>query len=206
MSEKENKEEPAFIDPEEANDAAPLSEVEELRLELEQQVQSGKDAQERCLRIQAEFENYKKRSQKDQIEQTKYANERLIKETLPVIDNLERAIEHSKESRDFEKMLEGVDMIQKQFLDVLDKFGVKPIESLNQAFNPFFHQSVGYVDIEADSDVEENHVVNEAQKGYVINDRVLRPSLVLVGKEKAPSVDGKNEKNRTDTQGEKGPS
>ncbi len=195
MTEGEEKKDQA---PEDANeegqsnptdkDVPPLSEMEQLQEALKAQEEMAKEAQARYLRTLADHENYKKRTQKDQLEQIKYANEGLIKETLPVIDNLERAIAHSKETQDFEKMVEGVTMIQKQFLSVLDKFGVKPIESLNQAFDPFHHQSVGQVEVEGDPDVEENQVVEETQKGYFYNDRVLRPSLVMVSKKKqAPS-------------------
>lgn len=187
-SEKE-KESVAEASPEASEETAEtpeLSEMVQLKVELEAQKTAAKEAQERYLRIFADHENYKKRTQKDLLDQMKFANERLLKEILPAIDNLDRAIVHSKETRDFEKMLEGVTLIQKQLLSVLDKFGVKPIESLNQCFDPFYHQSVGQTEIEADSEIQENQVVNEAQKGYFIHDRVLRPSLVIVAKKKEP--------------------
>lgn len=158
------------------------SETEVLQAELETQKKAAKLAQDQYLRTLAEHENYKKRTQKDRSEQIKFANEGLIKETLPVIDNLERAITHSNETRDFEKMLEGVVMIKKQLLAVLNKFGVRPIESIKQPFDPFVHQSVGQVEVEADAEIEEGHVAEEAQKGYFLNDRVLRPSFVLIAK------------------------
>ncbi len=149
--------------------------------------QEAKENHDRYLRTLADFENYKKRTQKEKTELAKFANERILEEILPVIDNLERALVHSKETQDFDKMLEGLAMVQKQFLSVLDKFGVRPIECLNQAFDPSFHQSVGQSEIAADSDVAEGSVVSEAQKGYFLKERVLRPSLVIVAKKAEPT-------------------
>jgi len=139
------------------------------------------------MRTLADFENYKKRTQRDQADALKYANEKLIKELLPVLDNLERALSHSRETRDFDRMMEGVELIHKQFLSALGKFGVAPVESLNQPFDPFLHQSIGQVEVEEDSDTEENQVIGETQRGYRLNDRVLRPSLVMIAKKKASS-------------------
>lgn len=150
--------------------------------------QEAKENHDRYLRTLADFENYKKRTQKEKADLAKFANEQILEELLPVIDNLERAVTHSKETQDFGKMLEGFDMIQKQFLSVLDKFGVKPIECLKQPFDPSVHQSVGQADIEAGSDVAEGSIVSEAQKGYFLKDRVLRPPLVIVAKNAAPKT------------------
>ncbi len=165
------------------------SEIEQLKAELETQKKIAQDAKDQHLRTLAEHENYKKRTQKDKTEQIKFANEALIKETLPVMDNLERAISHSNETSDFKTMLEGVEMVKKQLLSVLDKFGVRPIESLNQAFDPQCHQSVGMLEVEGDSEIKENHVAEEAQKGYMLNDRVLRPSFVMLAKKKPVSTE-----------------
>jgi len=162
-------------------------ELKRLQSETEEKDQAVKDAHERTLRVMADLENYKKRIQKDQIEQAKFANERLIKELLPVLDNLERALSHSKETEDPEKIIEGVELIHKGVLSVLEKFNVRPIESLGKPFDPFHHQSVGQIEAEADSEIEDNQVVVESQKGYFLNDRVLRPALVLVSKKKALS-------------------
>jgi molecular chaperone GrpE len=98
-----------------------------------------------------------------------------------VLDNLDRAISHSRETEDAGKLIEGVDLIRKQFLDVLSKFGVTVLESLGQPFDPHRHQAVGQVE----TDEEENRVVREAQKGYFLHDRLLRPSMVVVSKGRA---------------------
>lgn len=165
---------------------------EKLRSELQKKEQAARESHDRYLRTLADFENYKKRAQKEQMEQAKFANEKLIKEFLPVIDNLERALAHSKETKDFDKMVEGVELIQKQLLSTLAKFGVRPIDSLHQPFDPFLHQSIGQVESEESSDGKEDHVVGETQKGYFLNERVLRPSLVLVSKKKSPSGEEKD--------------
>lgn len=176
---------------EEAPAESPEKVIETLRAGYEKKEQEAKEAQERFMRTLADFDNYKKRTQRDQADALKYANEKFIKELLPVIDNLERALAHSRETRDFDRMMEGVELIHKQLLSTLGKFGVAPIESLHQPFDPFLHQSIGQVEVEEGSDAEENQVVGETQKGYHLNDRVLRPSLVLIAKKKAPpSGDG----------------
>ncbi len=162
------------------------SELECLRSELEIKKQSEKEQTDRYLRILADFENYKKRIQKDQADQAKFANERLIKELLTVSDNLERALNHSKETRDFDKMVEGVDLIYKNFHAAISKFGVAPIHCLNLPFNPAYHQAVGQVEVPDSSDDAENKIVNEIQKGYFLYERVLRHSLVIISK-KGPS-------------------
>ncbi|MFQ5596922.1 MAG: nucleotide exchange factor GrpE [Nitrospiria bacterium] len=141
---------------------------------------ASKENYDRYLRTLADFENYKKRAQKDRLEHIKFANEGVMKELLPVIDNFERAIDHSKENKDFEKMLEGVSMIHKQLLSVLEKFGVTPIQCINQPFDPNFHQSVGQTNIEENSGIKANQIVEEAQRGYTLSGRVLRPSSVIV--------------------------
>ena len=164
-------------------------EIESLRAEVQKKEQAANESYNRYLRTLADFENYKKRSQKEQIEQAKYANEKLINEFLPVMDNLERALSHSKETKDFDRMVEGVELIHKQFLSALEKFGVRQIESLHQPFDPFLHQSIGQVESDENSGEKENQVVGETQKGYFLSERVLRPSLVLVSKKKASPSD-----------------
>jgi len=164
-------------------------EIESLRAEVQKKEQAASESYNRYLRTLADFENYKKRSQKEQIEQAKYANEKLINEFLPVMDNLERALSHSKETKDFDRMVEGVELIHKQLLSALEKFGVRQIESLHQSFDPFLHQSIGQVESDENSGEKENQVVGETQKGYFLSERVLRPSLVLVSKKKASPSD-----------------
>ena len=164
------------------------TELDLIRNELKTKEQAVKEQVDRYLRTLADFENYKKRSQKDQIEQAKFSNERLIKEFLPVLDNLDRAIAHSRETRDFEKILAGVELTYKEFISVLSRFGVNPIESLHKPFDPTYHQAVGQVELKDGAGPPDDHVVNEVQKGYCLHERLLRPSLVMVSKKASPQV------------------
>jgi molecular chaperone GrpE len=136
-----------------------------------------KTAQDRYLRLAAEFENFKKRSQKDLEEFRKYANERLLKELLPVLDNLERALQHSRAGGNPDGVLQGVELTSKQYQEILSRFGVKPIASVGQRFDPAVHHAAATVDAKGR---EPNTVVEEYEKGYYLHDRVLRPATVTV--------------------------
>src|SRR6059036_3131970 len=116
---------------------------EQQALSLEEAV---KAVQDRYLRLAAEFENYKKRAQKDQDEYRKYSNERLLKELLPVLDDLQRALQHGRVSGNQEGVLQGVELTYKKYLDILSRFGVKPIPSVGLPFDPAVHQAVAKVD------------------------------------------------------------
>jgi molecular chaperone GrpE len=133
--------------------------------------------QEKYLRLAAEFENYKRIAQRDQREYSRFANEQLLKELLPVVDNLERAIQSAKTGPDSNTLIEGVQLTLKQFLETLSKFGVRPITSVGQPFDPSRHQAVTRTHA---PDAPENTVVEEFQKGYLLHERVLRPAMVTV--------------------------
>jgi len=173
--------------------------VEDLKRQLSQMEAEKKEVYERYLRSYAEFENFKKRVAKEQSDQNRYANERLLKALLPVLDNLARAIGHAKESRNLDKLIEGLELTQKEFVSVLHKFGVTVIESVGQPFDPVHHQAM--LQVETD-DQEENTVVEEFEKGYLLHDRVLRPALVSVAKniKKAASPLLEQESEKTPTE------
>lgn len=136
--------------------------------------------QDKYLRLAAEFDNYKRLAQKEQRDYSRFANESLLKEILPILDNLERAIKASKEAQaggKSESLIQGVDLTLKQFGEVLSKFGVQPIASVGQVFDPARHQAVARV--ESDK-VPSNTVAEEYQKGYLLHERVLRPAMVSV--------------------------
>ena len=118
---------------------------------------------------------------------------------LPVLDNLARAIGHAKESRNLDKLVEGLELTQKEFVSVLNKFGVIAIESLGQPFDPIHHQAM--LQIETD-DQEENTVVEEFEKGYLLHDRVLRPALVGVAKNTKKAASPLHEQGTDKTQTE----
>lgn len=136
-----------------------------------------KAAQDRYLRLAAEFENYKKRIQREQEEYGKYANERLLKELLPVLDNLQRALQHSDQSSNTNGLVQGVELTCKQYLEVLSRFGVRPIPSVGLPFDPAVHQAVATVESKGQAP---HTIVEEYEKGYYLHDRVLRPASVTV--------------------------
>ncbi|RMH34615.1 MAG: nucleotide exchange factor GrpE [Nitrospirae bacterium] len=151
-----------------------------LREELTKKTQEYNELQEKYLRLAAEFENYKRRIQREQVEQIKFANEKILKELLTTVDNLERAIQCGRDQQTVGALLEGVELTYKHLVDTLTKFGVKQIESAGQPFDPSKHQAVAQV--EAPS-TPPNMVVEEYQKGYLLNERILRPAMVTVSKE-----------------------
>ncbi len=141
----------------------------------------AKENYEKFLRSCAELENFKKRSAREKDEFVKYSSEKMVRELLPVLDNLERAVEHSKASQDFSGLVEGVEMTLKQFLQCLDKLGVAPVSAIGEGFDPTRHEAIMQVE---EGDYDADTVVGEHQKGYILNDRLLRPSLVTVAKGK----------------------
>ncbi|MDL1963298.1 MAG: nucleotide exchange factor GrpE [Deltaproteobacteria bacterium] len=139
-----------------------------------------KETYDRFLRVSAEFENYKKRSAREMSEFKKFANESLIKELLLIIDNLELAINSSKDEENSNNgLIEGIDMTLKKLLKILGEFGLKQIESLEKPFDPNFHQAVMQEETDKHS---QNTVIKELQKGYILNERLLRPAMVVVSK------------------------
>lgn len=150
------------------------------------------ELQDKYLRLYAEFENFKKVASKEQTELLRYGYERLITETLPVVDNLERAIAHSKEFSDkinpegmeaLEGLISGVEMTLRQMMDVLGRFGVKEIKAIGNAFDPSRHHAVAQVETK---ECKPNTVVEDFRKGYLLHDRVIRPSMVAVSKTSEP--------------------
>jgi len=152
---------------------------EELKKELAQKEEEAKSLQERILYLQADFENYKKLKAKERQDTLKFANEEIVKELLPVVDNLEMALLHSGSTDDYKSIHEGVKLTLNQFLKVLEKSGVTPIDAIGQRFDPNFHEALYQ---EEHDDVEADTVVSELQKGYILNDRLIRPSRVGVSK------------------------
>ena len=148
----------------------PRSEVERLRAECAAYL-------DRAARIQAEFENFRKRSQKQQQEYREYAVADAIKTLLPILDSLDRALKTNAAS--LEDFHSGIELIDKQFHDALAKLGVQPIAAEGEAFDPNLHQAVQMVDTD---EVEDNHVLDELQRGYKLKDRLLRPAMVRVGR------------------------
>ena len=165
----------------EADQAEIRSEGEHLETQLETAKAKARENYDRLLRVTAEFENYKKRSRREMEDFRRFANESLIKEILPIVDNLERAlsVEQTGSETAVEGLKEGVRMTLEALTDTLKRFGVTPLESEGQPFDPNLHQAVSQEETE---DYPDGTVSKELQKGYKLNDRLLRPSMVIVSK------------------------
>ncbi len=148
---------------------------EELQVELQKLQEENEELKNRLLRLQADFDNYRKRVRAEKEELIEFANQELIKKLLPVLDNMDRACSSSEQS--VEGIREGLEKIAKQFKELLEKEGVTPIECEGEPFDPNCHEAVL---CEEGSEHPSNTVVQELQKGYRMKDKVLRPSMVKV--------------------------
>ena len=158
---------------------------------LEEKAKKSDEYFDRLLRLQADFDNYKKRLEKEKIEFVKFANEEIIAEILKILDDFERAVEAGKTKHDFDILYKGIEMIHNDLMDFLKQQGIKQIEAKGKPFNPHEHEAMM---LEETEKAPEDHVVEELQKGYTFNGRVIRPSRVKVAKRPkgAPSeVEGK---------------
>ena len=133
------------------------------------------------VRLQADFENFRRRTLKEREEAYQYGHQNLVKDLLPTVDNLERAIEHARKSgrEDLDGLLQGIDLVQRELMGVLAKHGVTEIDALGQAFDPSIHEALAQVE---DPTVPANTVVQVFQKGYRLRDRLLRPAQVVVSR------------------------
>jgi molecular chaperone GrpE len=146
--------------------------------ELEALKKDRDDLFDRLLRKQAEFENYKKRVEREKSEFAQFASSELMKELLNSLDSFDLAIRNAAaEGKGAEKTLKGFELIYKQLQDTLSRFGLKPVEAKGKKFDPNFHQAVS---TQPTKDVEENTVIEEMRKGYTLNGRLLRPAMVSV--------------------------
>ena len=134
-----------------------------------------KEKEERALRLQADFENFRRRTSKEKEELSAVIKQEILKDMLPLLDNFERAM--AAETKDAEAFQKGVDMIYTQLQEVMKKNGLEPIETEGQKFDPNFHQAVMRVQNE---DLEDDDIAQELQKGYMVEGRVIRPSMVQV--------------------------
>ena len=185
---QELKEEPQKADERQPQD--PIKDLEEKLISKEQEAQENYD---RLLRVSAEFENYKKRTAREMEEFRKYSNQSLIREMLSVVDHLELAMNSTDGQKTIEKgLVEGLEMTHREILKVFEKFHVTPISAMGKTFDPTFHEAVMQ---EETDDFPANTVVKELQKGYLIHDRLLRPSMVVVAKSATKKDDNHPQKN-----------
>jgi molecular chaperone GrpE len=138
-------------------------------------------AQDRLLRLQADFENFRRRALREHNEVQQYGHQNLVKDLLSTVDNLDRAIDHARgsEGGDLESLLQGMELVRRELLAALGKHGVVLIEAVGQAFDPALHEAMAQA---PDASVAPNTVVEELQKGYRLRDRLLRPSRVIVSR------------------------
>ena len=164
---------------------------EEVKREAEASDKEAEEYLDHLKRLKAEFENYKKRTQREMDQLRKFANESLIKDVLLSVDNLERALAISYNNHEdaFKALREGVEMTLKGLLDTLKRFGVAPVESLGKPFDPNLHHAIS----QQESDKHpENTVLEELQKGYRLRERLIRPAMVVVSKKPNAKQEGKS--------------
>ena len=157
-----------------------------LEAEYEAYKTKSEEQHDQMLRTIAEFDNSRKRAEREKEESLKYALESFVKALIPMVDSIERAIQSTKEAQDFDALAEGVGMIYTGLLSVLEKHDITPIKAVNEPFDPMQHEAVTHIESE---EVPENCVIEEWQKGYMLNNRVIRPSMVSVSKGKSEQVE-----------------
>ena len=172
MKSKENKND-------EVKSAGEIAAERAVKVDGEQKYESAKikEIEEQMLRLRADLDNTKKRLERDKIEAIKFANERLLEEILPIVDNMDRAMQSLSEGHDPEKVKAGLQIAQKELHDVLVEHGVEMVKSIGEEFNPQFHEAIGVVD---SPDAKEGMILEEVQRGYTLNGRLIRPSRVRI--------------------------
>lgn len=183
MSKDKENDEKIEKDEQTATPATPeteqLTEEEKLRQELESAKESLESAKKEYMFLLAEFDNFRKRTLKEKSELIKNAGENAMKDLLPVIDDFERALTAVGETSDIESVTEGINLIYSKFMKYLEKNGVKPIDSDNADFNTEYHEAVTI--FPTDDESRKGKVIDTVQKGYTMNDKVIRHSKVVVG-------------------------
>jgi molecular chaperone GrpE len=158
----------------------------EAELEVSQEMSRStlaklKDQHERTLRAVADLDNFKKRIVKEREDTARFGQEKLLRDFLPVLDNLDRALEHAKSAADFEGLKSGILMTRKHFEDMLARFGVKGFSALGKVFDPKMHEAIQQME----SDEPVNTIVHEVVRGFTLHDRLMRPAMVAVAKARA---------------------
>ena len=161
----------------------PSSEYEDLTNQLKSAEEEAKEHYDKLLRMMAELENFKKRSDREKQELVKFGNDKLVTDLLPVIDDLDRVLEHvpegaSKELKDF---VDGVQLVAKHFIGALKKYGLEEIRTDGEKFNPELHEAVAHIPNE---DVDADYIIEQHRKGYSLKGRVIRAPMVSVSKGK----------------------
>ncbi|MBN3038307.1 MAG: nucleotide exchange factor GrpE [Candidatus Omnitrophica bacterium] len=179
------------VDRQKGGRVMPLAEVVITAKEYQELTESAEKTQQyydKLLRTHAEFDNFKKRSLKEKEQFLKYANEGLIYELISILDNFELAFESANKMTDFKSLHQGVEMILKQIHQVLEKNGVKKIECVGKVYDPIQQEAIEHVET---NEYPENTVVQEVQKGYTFENRLIRPAVVKVSKKPEKGKDKK---------------
>jgi molecular chaperone GrpE len=174
--------------------------VTQLKEDLEKTKQESKSHKEEYLRALAEFENFRKRKEREIDEFRSFANINLLTELIPVLENFDRALTHIETTNNYESLKKGIDIAYRQLLNVLEKFGLKEFSCLGQEFDPKTCEAVSFI---ATNDQPENTVIQELGKGYLYQNRVIRPAKAIVAKPISQDKEIQEEKSNSDTQ-EKG--
>ena len=187
--EEKKKSDPVMEDADESVDETIEETVDEIVEEAAEEVEETEEAVDlekqlaemtnKFMRLNAEFMNFKKRTEKEKADIYKYANEKLFMQLLPVIDNIERALDSIEGADDHKLVLEGVNLIKKSFDEFLDKNGVKVIDAVGKPFDPTKHHAVM---TEENDEFDDETVLDAFQVGYTLNEKVIRPSMVKVSK------------------------
>ena len=171
--------------PEAESETKPVA--DDLTAKLQAAERQAEESYDRLLRASAEFDNYKKRTAREMQDVVKYATEKMAKELLVVVDNLERAIEAAGAGRTEEDpLVKGIHLTLSEVLKILERHKIQPVKALGEPFDPTFHQAMMQEEVE---DQPANIVVREMQKGYTMHERLLRPSMVVVSKLKEKTAD-----------------
>jgi molecular chaperone GrpE len=170
---KEEQAEPEIIIEEEPE----ITSIDDLKSKLSAAEQKAEESYQRFLRAQADFDNFRRRTQKEKEDQAKYASLSVIEQLLPALDNFERALTASKGTQDAESLAKGVEMVLRQMEQVLGAEGLETIPTVGEVFNPTVHQAVMQ---EESDEYESGIVIAELQKGYKLKDKVIRPAMVKV--------------------------
>jgi len=195
MSQEDHKDEPAALprepvaaDAADGNGAPTSSEIDQLRRQLQEKTEEAARNYDLYLRERAEAANFKKRLAREKSEALRFASEPLVRDLLPVVDNLERAVEHAE--GDGQSVIEGVRLVLKSLLDILGRHGVKRIEAVGEQFDPTRHEAMAQVE---SLEHEPNQVVDQHHSGYLLHDRLLRPALVTVsGRKSRPAIESES--------------
>ena len=153
--------------------------------------QTPEEAHEKLLRLKADFENTKKRLEKDKHEAIRFANERLLVEILSIVDNFDRAMTSLSEGHDPEQVKKGLEIAQTELHQALESHGVQVVKSVGELFDPKFHEAVATV--EATGDMKDGVIVDEIQRGYTLNGRLIRPSRVRIAQHKTEDREQKTD-------------